>query len=800
MPDSSLVTPEEIRRLRQQQGGAGTVVTEEQVTPEDVRRMREAFASSLPGAAEHERTVATGRSSRESYLGAAVGQEQLAPGGADLSTRADIALSDTFEEKRKKFQAKYPQGDFRLIEVPSEVPGGGNYELVYRRSPTEPYGKFDPANPELGDIADMAGAIPEIVGETIAAYRSRGLTLPQQLRRLFFGAGIGELSQQATEEARGYQLEDPGQAYLSRPAQEGVTSMAGGLASTALTGPVNVARGAGSFRHLPGAQEAVRAGRQLGLPELLPTQTVDNPVLRLMGRQSQATAPNIGRVIREQHMASERVASGLFDKASLGQAGVNLEALEKNARQQVLNAARLVPTHTSVGGLAIQQGLGEWDKLAKAEVDGLYAQARAIQQPAFDITEAQKTAAKIKAGTQAELAQGGTTNVSGDLTPELAALADQIQALKPDAQGVEQLIELERRARDMAQPPMGQPMRKEHALAQELAGSIRTILDNPANPDPNFVAAWKKARSAAHQRFQTWDQIKATVSAVNREFQPAALAESLFQPGNYDTIRFVKNTLESRGLGSRWETLQDAYKTKLLHDPETALETVNRLDPETRKLLVSDVDLKDLQMMDEGLRAIRSTGVKAAMERQSQNALLVQDLVAREDSRGVANLLRMTGGANTPAGRSMRAGIIDMLVSKARKPMEGGGWMIDQQLLMSEMAKLDRVGAGKFLQANDRLALDNLVRYLRMVPSKADPGTSIQAAETVAGMRGLQIRAFHNLMEMSGVGRFVTSPTGRLLLSGAARPRITPMSARVFGGVLASVAQEMGQELEPAER
>jgi hypothetical protein len=140
-----------------------------------------------------------------------------------------------------------------------------------------------------------------------------------------------------------------------------------------------------------------------------------------------------------------------------------------------------------------------------------------------------------------------------------------------------------------------------------------------------------------------------------------------------------------------------------------------------------------------------------------------------------------------------------MIVSKARKPIAGsGGYQLDAKIIQEEMAKLDRVGGGRLLQANDRLALDDLVRYLKHVPEAVDPGTSIQAAQTVAGMRGLQLRAFHNMLEMVSTGRFITSPLGRRLLSGAARQRVNPMSARVVGGVFASLAQEMGQELEPA--
>jgi hypothetical protein len=797
MPADQLVTPEDIRKLRKPSG----VVTEEQITPADIARMRNEFAQSLPGAAEHERTALTGQSSRESYLGAAVGQNKLAPGGADFRTRADISLSDTFEEQQKKFRTKFPKGDFRLIEVPKEVPGGGNYEVVYRRNELEPYGKFDPANPELGDIADFAGSLPEMIGEIAAAYRSKGLTLPQQLRRLFLGGAAGELSQQTTEEARGYQLEPPGRAYLGRPATEGAVSAAGGAASTAVTGGYNIARGAGLLRHQPGAKEAIEAQRRLGLPSLLAQQVTDNPALRLMARQSQATAPYIGRQFREQHEGAVKTASQMFDQASLAQTGVNLDKLEKGARQQVLNSVRLVPTHTSVGGSAIQQGISEWDKIAKAGVDDLYKKARSIQKPQFDITQAQQTAARIGAGTQAPLARGGgTVNVSGDINTELAALSQQVQTLDPMRQGVEQIIELERRARELAQPPMGQPMRKEHALAQELAGSLRTILDNPMNANPGFTQAWKAARSAAHQRFQTWDQIKATISAVDREFKPTALAETLFQPGNYDTARFVKSTLESRGLGSRWETLQEAYKTRLLGQPDQALAEVNKLDPEMRRLLLTDSDLQDLRMMDDSLKAIESTGIRKAIERQTQDRAVIEDLVNRGDSRGVANLIKLTGGSNSPAGQSMRAGIIDMVVTKARKPMDGGGWQIDSDILQKELAALDKVGAGRFLQANDRMALDDLVRYLRMVPTKVDPGTSIQAVQTVAGMRGLQLRAFHNMLEMVSTGRFITSKPGRWFLAGAGRTRVTPMSARVVGGTLAQIAQEVGREPEPDKR
>lgn len=797
---SDLVTPEDI--IRFQKG----VVTEDQVTPEDVKRFQESFAASVPGAAEHERIARTGLTSRESFVAGAVGQEKLGRTPAGFGTRADLSLSDTFEEKRKKFLSKFPKGDFRIIEVPSEVAGGGGYDLVFSRDTgKEPYSMFDPNQPEMGDVADFLGSLPAAAGQVAALYRSKGLTLPAQLMRLFVGAAGGEAAKQAGEQARGFQLEDPSTAYIGRPASEGGLAAAGGALTTPLTGAANIVRGGGVFKSLPGAEGAQAAGRALGLPPLLPTQTTANPILRLLGKQAAATGGHIGEAVFAQHQAATGVASKIFDEASLNLAKTNLASAESAARQKVLNSVRLVPTHTEVGGQAIQQGLSEWNKLSTARVTQAYNKARAIQEPIFDLGPAQAEAARVGQGVQASLKEGGSTNVSADLSPELFRLTQKISDLNPEVRSLsgssstDQIIELERHARELAQPAMGEQMRREHYLALKVADSLRSVLDNPQNAGPGFKEAWKAARDEAKQRFEVWDQIKATISAVNRKFEPIALAESLFQPGNADTIRFVKSTLASRGLESRWAVLQESFKTKLLQNPDTAMDSLRRFDPETRRLLLPDTAFAEFKAMDDAIKGLEQSGIGKALVEQSENSAFVQQLVIRKDTAGISRLLQINP-PSSPGGRSIAAGIIDNLITRARRPMPpGDAWQIDSTILQKEMAELDKTGAGNFLQANDRLTLDNLIRYLSFVPAKADPGTSIQAAETAAGLRAFSGRAFQKLLEMVGTGRFVTTAAGRRFLGGQSRPHKTPMSARVIGGLITQITAETNKTVEPPE-
>ena len=54
-------------------------------------------------------------------MAAQTGQETLGEGRPPLGLRADIGLSDTFEEKRLKFIDRFPEGDF--VQVDPEVLG-----------------------------------------------------------------------------------------------------------------------------------------------------------------------------------------------------------------------------------------------------------------------------------------------------------------------------------------------------------------------------------------------------------------------------------------------------------------------------------------------------------------------------------------------------------------------------------------------------------------------------------------------------------------------------------------------------
>jgi hypothetical protein len=800
---ADLVTADDIRRLRQQQGP----VTEEQVTPADIARLRETFAQSLPGAAEHERVARTGLTSRESYAAAAVGQERLGGKQAGFAVRGDIALSDTFEEKRKKFTSRYPTGDFRLIEIPSEVPGGGGYDIVFRRGKDDPFSLFDPVQPEMGDVADLFGGLPELVGEVVYAMRSRGLTLPAQLGRLFAGAGIGELTQQGVEEARGFQLQDPTEAYLAQPAIAGGTAALGGALSTAVTGPTNVVRGAGALHMLPGAEEAVRAGADLNLPELLPTQVARSPLLRRLGRQSLALSPHMGEYVGQQQRAAGEAGLGMVDRASFELTKERLAATEQTARDALLQSVKVAPTHLEEGGKAIQKGFVEWDQISRDQINDLYRTARSIESPVFDISDIQSRVAQIGEGTPAVTTGDKTINVSGDISGDLRSLINDIGLLKPTVETItikgkefsstDQLIELERRARDLAQPPMGAEMRRPEALANDIAKMIRSVLDNPKNSNPMFREAWAKARGAARSRFQVWEQTKATINAVDREFRPIALADRLMRAENADTIRFVRNTLESRGLSNRWVTLKDAFKSRLMEDPEAALKKIDAFDPETRRAFLTDAEYKDFQRMDEGFQALRSSGVQETLKKQSQNAAVITKLMNQDSTAGIDQILKLTGGPNTPSGKSLRAGLIDMVVAKATVPGEGSTLQLDGEIIDNELRRLDLSGASKALLPEDKANLRKLVSYLRFVPDRIDPGASIEAASVAAGIRGMQMRAFRILLEATSTGRFLTSKAGRTLLSGQAKPRWTPMTARALGGMALTIAKEVNDEKSP---
>ena len=134
--------------------------------------------------------------------------------------------------------------------------------------------------------------------------------------------------------------------------------------------------------------------------------------------------------------------------------------------------------------------------------------------------------------------------------------------------------------------------------------------------------------------------------------------------------------------------------------------------------------------------------------RQRERAMGAVELMMLGDRADIARIAATTGGTATPAGKELRAGLIDLMLSEARDP-EGE---IDDGILLAELRRLEAAGGHRLLNANDRLILTKARDYLHGAAALAP------------------------VVDLVGLGRLIVTITGRRLLSEQAKagaPHVT---------------------------
>ena len=772
-----------------------------------------------------------GSSVWEKYLAASVGQEKLGPGGmVGMKVRADLALSDTFEEKKAKFKRYFPEGDFLRIERPGDVPLHAadpvreNDAIIVRKSKGAPYERLDvPGLADIGgDIADLAGAVPGMAADVALAIGTRGRSLMRSLPRQMIGFGLsgaaGDAARQGVEQLRGLQFESPAEVAQGA-AITGTAGAMGTLATAPLAGIANIVRGAGMFTAKPAAEEAVAAGRRQGLPELLPHQVTDNPLLALAGRQASRLAPLVNRKVAEQKSGALGVLAARQDPAALAALPGRLEAAYASSRDKLLQAVRHVPTSIEGGGKALQDGLKDWGRLSRDLVNKKYADARAMGPVELDLTPAKEAAeaiSNVKMGLgKPQTVEGKTTqkaiNIGAEPSPELQRVIGDIRALDPKVNdltvgptmtsAVEQIRALQQRLYDLKTPAFGQQADYSNKLAGDLFTSLEKVLDNPVSGDKAVIAAWKDARRVAKDRFDVLDRLNLTVSALDRNYEPFSLAEALMKPGAHDKIGFVKNTLLSRGLGKRWDTFADAFQTRLLRGesqrPGSLLRELDSFQPETLDLILSKTQQTELRGLGKWLEELQTTGVKETLQKQTQAVAIIEELTAKNNTSAISRML-MIMPPNSPAGKSIRAGLIDRLVTGATVVNKDGAKEINRKTLADGLAALDASGAARWLTATDRQGLHDVEMYLRLVAGPgADAGTSLQAAAAGSSLLKLSGDALMTIIHYVGVGRILTNSFGRRILTASARPKRPFVGLKALGAMLGQLSNEMQKGEKP---
>ena len=733
-------------------------------------------------------------------------QPELGPPGMEnLGLRFKINAADTFSEKMGAFKAAYPQGDLTK-DIMSNT-------LLFRPDPSQPYAKVDAGLLEksepLADLIDFtASDLGAISGEMIAAARTRGVSLLGLMSRLFIGGGAGEFAQEALEPALGVPQEESfADEIPARALGKAVVGAIGGAAGKGIEKGIDIIKGAGGAGVKPDADTVMQAADRMGMPPLMPQQVTTSPFIQRLASQSSAVSETIPALVYKQEAAVTARLEGLRDPASAENFIGEITNLLEQERKSLLSKAIHTGTDAEDAGKALTAGRARFENLSRVYVDGAYEAARKIETPQFDLDPIYRAIDELTTGapaTSLPTKEGVTQTIQGQaaLPGPLREAIKKLRNFDPAAPDIikdgkvfsktDFLKSVRAQLWDLKTPPPGDTVRQEQALAGKMYRAITEVMDNPANANPEFVSAWKKASGAARTRFDALEMD--IVAEAGRTQTPEALADRLARPINSSNLRILRAVT---GV-SKYSRMQDFFKTKMVENADDITSTVAQFDKKTLDLLLSPEEQAAYREIGGSIDRLNGLSLDRTLARSRGTVEAVQNAILTGNAERTGEVYKMvsrTGGPESPAGRAIRGAIIENIWADVmRIPKGEAAPQAVRQTLFSKLEQLKHSGADKFLTPADTADLRDLHLYKSMIEGGADVGSSIQAAETISASARFNAAAMLKLAHYAGAGRLITSGAGRWLLMGRGAKRVDSRALKAFGAASATLAADFEEE------
>lgn len=737
--------------------------------------------------------------SEEAGLAKQVGKGSLGPPGlANLTLRADMGLSDTFDARQAKFMNTYPDGS--MVQVVDPANPQQRIEL-FRRNDQEPYAKVDAGALEkfepLGDIADISSDVG--IGAIEAAV-TRGGTLVSNVIRTFLGGAAGNIANDAIEKLRGYQKKDIGE-IVGKAAMSGAMDAAGAGLTTLVSGPLNYLRGAGIFKTATGAAEGIAAAQRLDIPALHVGQVARSPFLQKMAGQSAQLSSAIPEYEKQQSAAAVRALTSMRDQDVKAVLAGDVSKLNDEARTQVIRAAIANPKELAEGGVALQNGIAEYDDLTSMTVGKLYADARNMEPPVFDTSPAISVGANIVAKAQA---------LGRDVPPLIQDAIDRLQKFDPSAPPVQlpsgEIIDSTAQLRairtdlwDMKTVPPGAVLTPEQRETARQAGdlyyAVGRVLDDPKNVSPEFRDAWKTAATEAKSRFDTLEKL--VIIKAAREESPEQLADRLVAPLNYSNLTLLKKIVPPE----QWDTFRQAAISRLT-DSSSVDKLTQRLksfDSPTLHTLFSLDEIQGLKGVGQQIDRLNAINLPGIVDQSTKRGDIAFQALTQGNPNNVDAFLGMVDKYGGPDMRKdLRAGLIDSLYNRNTKTVAGIP-TIDWSSFTSDLDKLTANGGMRILTPEDVTHLRDLKLAGDLMKVKTDSGSSMMAGQAVANLMNFPERGLATLwaalqgVRAATVGHIFTSPTGIRILTGQAASQYQksePKMLRAVGAALGEIAND----------
>lgn len=734
--------------------------------------------------------------------------------GAKFGERVDYSFSDTDDEIINKFTKKYPKGVMKRTKFPDE-PVTRNYHgqeqsyvkpgptvLLYKTDSEdskekwksiEDYGKLS-----MGDIADVAGAAPEVIGAI-----GTSLLFPPsagwQAAALGLGTLGGHVAKETLEEARGMQLQ-PWTEVMKTGAIKGGAAAALGYGAHLAMKPVNVGAGRGLLRTSEADRAAALRIKQSGLDlEPLGAHQLasEHPILTGKAAQAFSTSHYGQQAVSKQAASAVKALRGLEPKTAghLGKKLQNMASREYWKKHWAQTRARF--TTPEMGGKNLQQAAKSFSQKSRAEVGKLYDQVDDIattQNPVFDLSAARSEVQNIKNAILADIpeeqAAVGQVNVANTPKGQLLGVIDDIERISQTQTNYETVKSLRTRLFGLIDNEAWQWDVNKY-YASQLWGKLTESIRNPVGGNNAFTNTFNAASAAHRARMDILNM--STFQRVMRAEKPVELANTYARPG---AIPDEIHKAFTRFSPKKYDMFKQYAQLKMLRDNGGAMNAINKFmrdDPEGFARLVPKSQRTGLLRTAKNLDYLNSEQAAKLIGKQAEYDTVIETMLSKQTPLSAQRTLKFYGGKGSEGHTYLRRATLKHIINRAVKPSEKGYDVVDRKSLIGIIKEYKDKGVYDFLTSNDKLRLHALDDYVRMAKVDADVGVSLQK-QAIIGQFSHPAKWGHAIRSLSVnelVARALMNNKISNLLVGMGRKPLSSIPLQRSSVVINAIAQDM---------
>jgi len=759
--------------------------------------------------------------------------DRFDPSGSldDPGLRFDLGQSTNLFERRGKFFAKYPQGDYQPVDLPD-----GSKTEIFKINDKEPYREvFGPGF--VGKVADISSAVinPTVVGEVIGSTpigRGTGAAIKgaRIARRVIggaIGAGGGELVGQEIESLRGFQT-DP---TLTRVGQAGIATglgAAGGVLALPLSYARNMSGGVLPIPIIPEAPLIIGSFRRLGVQEPVYGQLAKYRIMRESYTQALQTAGKDPRSAQFQGLLDaieSRTNLQRFEAMGEGK----LQALVNSQTNELYRMIKDTSPDLPESGGALQAGVELYKTTSGVQRDRFYKAAfdtdngKAI----YDIQTVKELNYKRLYGVHAKglptqgeagrMQPGGPIRVAGIENKQLLDVMNKIKDIDPKMQTIwtiprpgandpssvmivpkgtkgatrstayDQIKSVRTSLFELKRDRDGHTRQ----VATELWKALTDAMDNPVSSNKKFLDLHKRASTFNKAREDNLSLV--FIRSVLNSDEPANLVERFFRPGRSGALDVFQKVMPKK----EFDSFKGFYLTKLTNDPGSIVAKIDDFaarDPKGLDVLLSkreQANLRKYGKLWEKFEKGKLSGlVSSGFSPEERAAALLKSGEYGE----LGDLVKRSGGPSGKFAFALKAGIFREMLSKSYRIETPSGKSIaspTETLKYIESLK-SRPELRTFMTDDDWKVIKDFSNVSAALSAVEGVGGELQSAST----RGLLQkwynpvalgRAFVRVFGAASTARMLSIPASRALIITASKNKNLSFEDITRVGVAASL-------------